>query len=262
MPHCRIVMPLCALCLLLCSASAGLANGEAAALRLAAAYPDAGMTLERANDGLYIRIMGERLLFEPAAGCPEPAPGQNADLPLCSSMRQKYPAGPGGRYPEKDADPGRTRNETLLKLLYGATDSRVRANCEHVSFLGTSLLVSSRHGVAAALSRVAARLEKLSAADPALLRYILPSSGAFSWRTIAGSKRLSTHSFGIAIDLNVATGPYWRWASASSPSVRKAKEHYPQAIVDAFEAEGFIWGGKWSHFDFMHYEYRPELLPR
>ena len=23
---------------------------------------------------------------------------------------------------------------------------------------------------------------------------------------------------------------------------------------------GFIWGGKWSEFDLMHFEYRPELI--
>ena len=38
------------------------------------------------------------------------------------------------------------------------------------------------------------------------------------------------------------------------------KNRYPQAIVDAFEAEGFIWGGRWYHYDTMHFEYRPELL--
>jgi hypothetical protein len=30
--------------------------------------------------------------------------------------------------------------------------------------------------------------------------------------------------------------------------------------VDIFERHGFIWGGKWGHFDTMHFEYRPELL--
>jgi hypothetical protein len=25
----------------------------------------------------------------------------------------------------------------------------------------------------------------------------------------------------------------------------------------AFEAEGFIWGGKWAAFDLMHFEYGP-----
>jgi hypothetical protein len=27
-----------------------------------------------------------------------------------------------------------------------------------------------------------------------------------------------------------------------------------------FEAERFIWGGKWYHYDTMHFEYRPELF--
>jgi hypothetical protein len=31
-------------------------------------------------------------------------------------------------------------------------------------------------------------------------------------------------------------------------------------IVDVFEKHGFIWGGKWYHYDTMHFEYRPELL--
>jgi hypothetical protein len=31
-------------------------------------------------------------------------------------------------------------------------------------------------------------------------------------------------------------------------------------IVAIFERHGFIWGGRWSHFDTMHFEYRPELL--
>jgi hypothetical protein len=26
------------------------------------------------------------------------------------------------------------------------------------------------------------------------------------------------------------------------------------------ERFGFIWGGKWHHFDGMHFEYRPELI--
>src|SRR5690242_16362928 len=27
-----------------------------------------------------------------------------------------------------------------------------------------------------------------------------------------------------------------------------------------FEQHGFIWGGRWAHYDTMHFEYRPELL--
>ena len=33
----------------------------------------------------------------------------------------------------------------------------------------------------------------------------------------------------------------------------------PKEIVDIFEKHGFIWGGRWSHYDTMHFEYRPEF---
>ncbi|TMJ49392.1 MAG: M15 family metallopeptidase, partial [Alphaproteobacteria bacterium] len=34
----------------------------------------------------------------------------------------------------------------------------------------------------------------------------------------------------------------------------------PIELVEIFERHGFIWGGKWSHYDTMHFEYRPELV--
>ena len=34
----------------------------------------------------------------------------------------------------------------------------------------------------------------------------------------------------------------------------------PVEIVEPVEAEGFSWGGKWYHYDTMHFEYRPELF--
>ncbi len=38
-------------------------------------------------------------------------------------------------------------------------------------------------------------------------------------------------------------------------------DRIPADIVAVFERHGFIWGGRWAHFDTMHFEYRPELLP-
>ncbi|MFY4861157.1 M15 family metallopeptidase, partial [Aliarcobacter butzleri] len=38
------------------------------------------------------------------------------------------------------------------------------------------------------------------------------------------------------------------------------KNKIPLEIVEIFEKYGFIWGGRWYHFDTMHFEYRPELL--
>ena len=30
--------------------------------------------------------------------------------------------------------------------------------------------------------------------------------------------------------------------------------------VGLSEKHGFIWGGKWYHYDTMHFEYRPEII--
>ncbi|MBQ5781449.1 MAG: M15 family metallopeptidase, partial [Spirochaetaceae bacterium] len=34
----------------------------------------------------------------------------------------------------------------------------------------------------------------------------------------------------------------------------------PQKVIEIFEEQGFIWGGKWGIWDNMHFEYRPELI--
>ena len=43
--------------------------------------------------------------------------------------------------------------------------------------------------------------------------------------------------------------------------VREQKNrHFDPDIVEAFEAEGFVWGGKWRFWDAVHFEFRPEIL--
>ena len=39
-----------------------------------------------------------------------------------------------------------------------------------------------------------------------------------------------------------------------------AGEAYELEVVSIFEKHGFIWGGKWYHYDTMHFEYRPEFF--
>jgi hypothetical protein len=75
---------------------------------------------------------------------------------------------------------------------------------------------------------------------------------------------MSMHSFGMTIDINVSYSNYWRWSvrdkSEDSPTLIPYKNRIPVEIVEIFEKHGFIWGGKWYHYDTMHFEYRPELL--
>ena len=262
------LFPLVLLSALLLGACAGkedparLSTPGSEAARLIAAYPEAGMRLHEEDGALYIGLAAERLLFSPAGGCPASQPEAAADQPLCAMFGQPYPAGQGGRRPEAGFDPGRVRHEALLKLLYGATAAEVEEQLVAVDFLGQERLFNRRQGAASALARVAARLEALSRENPALLEYIQPTEKTYFWRVILRSKRISAHSFGIAIDLNIQRGPYWQWMERDDPEVLDAQANYPQAVIDAFEAEGFIWGGKWHSYDFMHFEYRPELLNR
>ena len=68
------------------------------------------------------------------------------------------------------------------------------------------------------------------------------------------------HGYAAAIDLNLDYSDYWLWNARSSVSI-PYKNRFPQQIVEIFERHGFIWGGRWYHYDTMHFEYRPELLP-
>jgi hypothetical protein len=153
-----------------------------------------------------------------------------------------------------DDDPGRIRVEEMFAATYGQT--RAAVDVVPVDFLGRTLPVNRRR--ADAFRAVAARLQKLRDADPALGAYLRRFAGTFVWRKIAGTNRQSAHSYGVSIDLDTSVSAYWRWQSPPAPL--RWRNQIPQAIVDAFEAEGFIWGGRWFHYDTMHFEYRPELL--
>jgi hypothetical protein len=177
------------------------------------------------------------------------------DAPDLEDMFSRpYRRGPIQAVTAPDDDPGRVRVDALFTATYG----RRRAEVDVVSivFLRQRLRVHRR--VAPAFAAVAARLGRLVEADPALQPYLTKLGGTFAWRNIAGTQRPSAHSYGVSLDLNVARSHYWRWQKPAGPP--RWQNQIPQSIVDAFEAEGFIWGGRWYHYDTMHFEYRPELL--
>jgi hypothetical protein len=159
-----------------------------------------------------------------------------------------------------DYDPGRFRVDAFFKTVYGASAAAVRANLVPVRFCGARVMFNDRNGAAQALAEVGRELTALLKKRPQLKAYIFPLGGTFVWRPIAGTRRLSPHSWGIAIDLNPRRGAYWRSRKIAGPQVEELRRRYPLPIVAVFEKHGFIWGGKWSHFDLMHFEYRPELL--
>jgi hypothetical protein len=88
--------------------------------------------------------------------------------------------------------------------------------------------------------------------------FLSPCSGTYNYRVIAGTGRLSPHSFGTAIDLSRDSRDYWKWATPEQGEKRLLS--YSKEVVEVFEKHNFVWGGKWGHFDILHFEYRPEII--
>ena len=172
------------------------------------------------------------------------------------SLQQLYPAGPCETRPAVNFDPGRIRSEAFMTLMYGGSKEEVARNLVPVKWFGETLRVTRVNGVDKALEAV--RDELVPRSD--LRKYLTPSAGVFNWRKVSGQANLSVHSFGAAVDLNTKFADYWIWSGGKPGRVPVYKNKFPMEIIEIFEKHGFIWGGRWYHYDTMHFEYRPELL--
>ena len=223
-------------------------------LRLIKAYPDfldsADSEYLYWNDGTKMKyddgISGkdfETLLNEPC---------------LLDQMLQPYPVGKDYTIPiAENNDPGRIRYEPFFFKMYGKSKSAVRKNLTTIDWFGRKLKVSKLNGIDKKLLKIKKELLKL---PKKYHKYFMKTAGTFNWRNIAGTSRKSVHSFGIAIDINTSYSNYWRWSKPDDNGKYPYKNKIPLEIVEVFEKYGFIWGGKWYHYDTMHFEYRPELL--
>ena len=208
-------------------------------------------------DGLLLSD-GARLVYDD--GRAKDAETALEDTDLEDMLAQVYPLEPLSAEPAPGFHPGRRRVQALFKAAYGHDAAQVKANLAPVPFLGKPVLFNRKNGAAQALEAVGRDLETLLAARPGLKAHLLPVAGTFAWRPIAGTERLSMHSFGVAIDLNPKRNGYWRWHAGGDPLPLRLA--FPAEVVAVFERHGFIWGGKWAEFDIMHFEYRPELVAK
>jgi hypothetical protein len=223
---------------------------------LVAAYPDAlarhdggtlywrDGTVMPAADGVGDKPF-QRLLREPS---------------IVDQFRLPYPRGPLATPPTLDADPGRFRNIAFFKKMYGSCDKGdVSARLVPIVWVpnawGKTVRITSVNRVDERLRAVSAEIDAL----PDKIKHAAyPIAGTYNCRVVADTGQLSPHAFGIAIDLNTAISDYWYRGPRGGAITYKNR--IPNEIVEIFEKHGFIWGGKWYHFDTMHFEYRPELL--
>lgn len=226
--------------------------------RLLAAYPD---RLSRVDGNDLVWSDGARMSIDDGKGEKPFAQWLNApDIGDMFAIR--YPAGADASPPAENADPGRARNTALFDKLYGdCRKGEVEKNLVRVNWLpGRSkqrLPFNRLNGAAAALAAVSRDLESLPRTVDV---FLVPSAGTYNCRVIAGTDRVSAHGYGIAIDIALKHAHYWRNAAAGHNGPVTYRNEIPMDVLRVFERHGFIWGGRWYHYDTMHFEYRPELL--
>lgn len=181
---------------------------------------------------------------------------------LGDQMLQRYPINaPLPTSLPLNFEPGRIRHEPFFKRLYGASRREVGAHITRIRWGSQRLRVTRVNRIDEKLKQI---YRELSALERRFRRYYRESAGAFVWRKIKGTPRISVHSFGAAIDLGVRYSNYWRWTLSARRLKPDAlipyQNRFPLEIVKIFERHGWIWGGWWYHHDTMHFEYRPELL--
>lgn len=169
---------------------------------------------------------------------------------------------------QRDSKPP-LRHADFLDRLWGAsTEAQAWAEQKRVRFLGKEILL--HRDLLEELARVEADIVALANTDPQVGAWAdgLGEASAYYWRDIAGTQSRSYHSYGVALDLVPAKtgGKAWYWLDARASGLDwlalpySARTLVPASVVKAFEARGFIWGGKWTFWDTVHFEYRPEIL--
>ncbi len=171
---------------------------------------------------------------------------------LLDQLSLPYPKGPLARPPGPQEDPGRFRNTAFFDKIYGDCDKHeTQKHLTDIPWFGGRVRVTTVNGVADRLRAVAMEIDRL---PQDVKRFAYPSAGAFYCRVVKDTGVRSMHAYGAAIDINTAYSDYWMWGKGGY------RNRIPYKIVEIFERHGFIWGGKWGHFDTMHFEYRPEFF--
>ncbi|MDR2617237.1 MAG: M15 family metallopeptidase [Treponema sp.] len=247
---------------------------------LAAAYPDRTGQAEFRNGDWALPVYGEwfyyaegRLLPENLRDQvneydPQPFYTYTAELPPWKepseedSARMREMMERRGRRPAK-------RSQHFYDALWRAHNrDESWERVKQIRFLGHTVMV--HYSILEELSLVEERILEEAKTNAQVRQWIngINSVDGWNWRNIAATVSRSFHSYGAAIDcLPKSQGgleTYWQWTARTItewwtvPYSRRL--HPPQEVIKAFESFGFLWGGKWTTYDTMHFEYRPEIL--
>ena len=180
-----------------------------------------------------------------------------ADDPVIADSRMDFPEAVAGT-----AAPGEILAAlTLLDVRYAGFDGR----------LHTGQIVVHRE-VAGELAEIFTRIEALKfpvAQVVPVVRYAWSdeasmaanNSSAFNYRLVEGTKRLSLHAAGRAVDINPWLNPVFYPDGRSAPAGALWRPGSPGTFADghpvvlAFLERGWRWGGHFAHvLDYHHFD--------
>lgn len=143
---------------------------------------------------------------------------------------------------------------SLTSTAGGPTGGSIRAGaCDTstmstINFMGGSVTVNS--GLVPSLQRIDAQWNSSGGNS----YYRVTSIGSFSCRAIAGSGRMSNHSYGIALDINSLQNPHCPSNAKCNGQNVLITDMHDSRFYDLWTAEGWGWGGNWnSSKDAMHF---------
>ncbi|MDR0376568.1 MAG: M15 family metallopeptidase [Spirochaetaceae bacterium] len=201
---------------------------------------------------------------EPPVHADEASPWQDTANRVLS---RRDPSGLSGWY-RQIVNPGAVRSPFFDALWQSRNRTESYEHQKWIDFLGRQVQI--HEDIVAPLGRVEARIQELAKDNGEIPDWLnkLASITGWNWRNVAGSASRSFHAYGAAVDLLMKAQPgmetYWQWTEAKGIDWRtvpaEKRQNPPAAVIRAFEDQGFIWGGRWSRYDTMHFEYHPELL--
>lgn len=227
-------------------------------LCLMMAYPEYVKNVIVKEDGrVYLAMKsGRELLYDDKK---EKNFNQKLNNPdLQDMLEQIYPISDINNLMEENFDPGRFRVYGLLKDVYGKSKGEIQSNLVNVKIGYQNCLFNENNEASKSLKEAMGEITSVAKSKGKIYKCVFPTNGTFNYRLISGTNNLSAHSFGTAIDLASDRRDYWKWTTREEG--QKRLDSYPREIVEIFEKNNFIWGGKWGHFDILHFEYRPEII--
>lgn len=226
-------------------------------LTIMMAYPSYVIGIEKGNEGVYlITAKGEKIIYDDMQAKNSEQKMNNADIQ--DILEEIYPLDMPTSLAAEESDPGRYRCYALLNSVYGKSEYEVSSNLIGVYAPYSKYQFNKNNGAAEALDGAMKELKGLATSSGKVGGLIGSINGTFNYRVISGTGKLSPHAYGIAIDIASSPSDYWKWSNREAGEKRVL--YYPEELVRTFEKYNFVWGGKWGHFDTLHFEYRPEIL--